>query len=401
VAGKAETDPAAAWLIVESTWKDGLVVPKIGLMMKPRTDAANGLEGIVVADTRLSDVDGNRGRLIVGGRDVETLAGHVSFEKVCALLWGASEASVRAALGRGRQRAWARLSSLGDALDAADGMEALRTAISHLRGTDEACNEDIVGAMAVFLAAWNRGRHGAPPRAPDPSLGHAADLFRMAFEDAPAPSRVAALETYLVTVVEHGMNASTFAARVVASTGADTVSAVVAAIGALKGPLHGGAPGPVLDMLDAIGEPANAVDWLAKEVAAGRRIMGMGHRVYRVRDPRAAVLENALVALVRSGCSTPRLALARAVEQAAVGVLRAKYPDRPLLANVEFYTAVLLDALGVPRTLFTPMFAASRAAGWCAHVAEQRANGRLIRPASRYVGPMPEATAPVSDAPAH
>jgi citrate synthase len=383
-------------LIVESTWKDGLVVPKIFSMMRPRTDGANGLEGIVVADTRLSDVDGIRGRLILGGRDVETLAGQASFEEVCALLWGTSEASVRAALGRGRQRAWERLSSLGDALDR-DGMGALRTAISHLDVTQETCHEDIVGAMAVFLAVWNRLRHGARPRPPDPSLGHAADLFRMALDDAPAPSRVAALETYLVTVVDHGMNASTFAARVVASTGSDTVSAVVAAIGALKGPLHGGAPGPVLDMLDAIGDPAHAVDWLEKEVAAGRRIMGMGHRVYRVRDPRAAVLENALVALERSGCSTPRLALARAVERAAVGVLSAKYPDRPLLANVEFYTAVLLDAIGVPRTLFTPMFAASRAAGWCAHIAEQRANGRLIRPASRYVGEMPESTASVAN----
>jgi citrate synthase len=191
------------------------------------------------------------------------------------------------------------------------------------------------------------------------------------------------------------MNASTFTARVVASTGSDLWSAVVAAVGALKGPLHGGAPGPVLDMLDAIGAPDRAAAWLEGELQAGRRIMGMGHRIYRVRDPRALVLERAMERLeaarpnkdARPG--EDRLVLARAVEQAAEGVLRRRYPDRPLRANVEFYTAVLLDAVGLPRALFTPTFAVGRVAGWCAHVQEQRQTGRLIRPASRYVGPRP------------
>jgi citrate synthase len=169
------------------------------------------------------------------------------------------------------------------------------------------------------------------------------------------------------------------------------VSAIVAAVGALKGPLHGGAPGPVLDMLDAIGDPALAVAWIEGELVAGRRIMGMGHRIYRVRDPRAAVLERATQALERAGVSTGRLDLARAVERAAEGALRQKHPDRPLRANVEFYTAVLLDAVGLDRTQFSPTFAVGRAAGWAAHVEEQRAVGRLIRPASRYVGAMPAA----------
>ncbi|HLL53305.1 MAG TPA: citrate/2-methylcitrate synthase, partial [Myxococcaceae bacterium] len=153
--------------------------------------------------------------------------------------------------------------------------------------------------------------------------------------------------------------------------------------------LHGGAPGPVLDMLDAIGAPERAPRWLEEELREGRRIMGMGHRVYRVRDPRAAVLEKQVERLERAGLSTGRLALARAVERAAEGVLRARYPSRPLHANVEFYTAVLLDTLGLPRTLFTPTFAVGRVAGWYAHVQEQRRTGRLIRPASRYVGPRP------------
>jgi citrate synthase len=185
------------------------------------------------------------------------------------------------------------------------------------------------------------------------------------------------------------MNASTFAARVVTSTGSDLVSAVVAGIGALKGPLHGGAPGPVLDMLDGVGTPEKAASWLEGELLAGRRIMGMGHRIYRVRDPRAAVLERAIERLETAGISTGRLQLARAVEHAAQDVLRRRHPDRPLHANVEFYTAVLLDTLGLPRGMFTPTFTVGRVAGWCAHSVEQTRTGRLIRPASRYVGAAP------------
>src|SRR6185295_10296073 len=179
-------------------------------------------------------------------------------------------------------------------------------------------------------------------------------------------------EAYLVTVVDHGMNASTFAARVVASTASDMVSAVVAAIGALKGKLHGGAPGPVLDMLDAVGEASRARAWIEEALGRGERIMGMGHRVYRVRDPRAFVLERAIAKLETVRPRGDRLALARAVE-----------------ANVEFYTAVLLETVGLDRSLFTPTFAAGRVAGWCAHVAEQRRVGKLIRPRSAYVEALP------------
>jgi citrate synthase len=207
---------------------------------------------------------------------------------------------------------------------------------------------------------------------------------------APASAaEIAALDAYLVTVAEHGMNASTFTARVVASTGSDAVSAVVAAIGALKGPLHGGAPGPVLDMLDGIGAPANAEAWLRAELDAGKRLMGLGHRVYRVRDPRAAVLERAVARLEASGGTSRYLARARAVERVAVRVLAERYPARKLDTNVEFYTAVLLDALGFARAGFTPVFAVGRVAGWLAHVDEERERGRLIRPDVRYVGAIP------------
>lgn len=355
-----------------------------------RTPSASGLEGVVAAETRLGEVDGERGRLVIAGHDIERLAGDIAFEDVVSLLAGgkAGDAATRQAIAEGRSLAFARIPGLGDALARADGMDALRAATSHL---DEgfATPARLAGAVAVFAAAWARGRKGLSPLAPDPSLSQAADYLRMIDGEAPSPARTAALDTYLVTVSDHGMNASTFAARVITSTGSDMVSAVVAAIGALKGPLHGGAPGPVLDMLDAIGAPEDAAAWIEGELLAGRRIMGMGHRIYRVRDPRAAVLERATQRLEQAGIRTGRLDLARGVERAAEGALKVKYPNRPLRANVEFYTAVLLDAIGLDRTAFSPTFAVGRAAGWCAHAVEQRAVGKLIRPDSRYIGPNP------------
>lgn len=363
---------------------------------------ASGLENVVAATTRLSDVDGERGRLILAGCPVEDIAGRVTFEDTLFLLFrgalpnDAERVSLREALGEAREAAFERITELGDALALPDAMDALRASVAHLGvSPGEAPLAEavrVVGAIAVFDAAWARPE--APVR-PDPRLGHAADFLRMVGARSTSPADVAALDAYLVTVIDHGMNASTFAARVVASTASDTISAVVAAIGALKGRLHGGAPGPVLDMLDAVGEPEGARAWVQAALARGERIMGMGHRVYRVRDPRALVLERAIAELeTASDASSPigkRLRLARAVEKEAETQLAARHPDRPLKANVEFYTAVLLEAVGLPRTLFTPTFAASRAAGWCAHVEEQRRHGRLIRPKSRYVEAKPAA----------
>lgn len=356
-----------------------------------------GLEGVVVAETRLSEVDGERGRLVIAGGDVESLAGKISFEEVCARLWAPYvkeplPTSLQASLGEARVRAFGLLERVGDALEAPDAMDALRASAAHVPSHPGGELDTFVlltGALAVFTGAWARRARGLAPVRPDPTLSHAADLLRMVGGEA-RPERAAGLDAYLVTVSDHGLNASTFTARVIASTGSDAVSAVVGAIGALKGPLHGGAPGPVLDMLDAIGNPERAAAWLEAELRAGRRIMGMGHRIYRVRDPRAAVLERAIERLEHGGLRTERLALARAVERAAEELLRQRYPDRPLRANVEFYTAVLLDAVGLDRSLFSATFACGRVAGWLGHVAEQRATGRLIRPASRYVGPMPD-----------
>lgn len=372
-------------------------------MVGPQS-VSSGLEGVVVARTTLSDVDGERGRLILVGHDVETLALDARFEAALHLLERgalpdrAQEDQVRQQLGRSRRSAFDRLPALGDALTLADGMDALRASLSHLAPVADAKEQAglLIGATAVFGAAWARAREGKAPVAPDPERSHAEDYLRMLSDAGPPDALVRALDTYLVTVCEHGMNASTFAARVIASTGSDAVSAVVGALGALKGPLHGGAPGPVLDMLDAVGEPDRAVPWLEQEVAAGRRIMGMGHRIYRVRDPRAAVLERAVERLERAGVRTGRLALARAVERAAEGVLAARHPDRALRVNVEFYTAILLDALGVPRAAFSPTFAVGRVAGWLAHIAEQRRTGRLIRPGSLYTGPIPATESPAT-----
>jgi citrate synthase len=358
--------------------------------MSAATAANNGLEGVVVAETAISDVDGDAGKLVIAGVDVEQLATTASYEAAATRVLGAGGVpdlevgDVAAAIGQARVAAFELLPSLGQALAVPDGMDALRGGMAQLRATgdDRADAIAAIGAMPVLAAAWARGRAGGggAPIRPDPTAGHAADFLAMLGRPGTAAQR-RALDAYFVTVIDHGMNASTFTSRVIASTGSDLISAVVGGIGALKGPLHGGAPGPVLDMLDAIGEPEHAEAWLLGELAAGRRIMGMGHRVYRVRDPRAAVLETAVKDLAGK-----RLALARGVETAAAKILRERKPDRPLAANVEFYTAVLLDAAGLDREAFSPAFAIGRVAGWSAHVIEQRRTGRLIRPASRYIG---------------
>ena len=354
------------------------------------TASSSGLEGVNAANTAISHVDGEQGRLVIAGFDAEQLAQVATFEQAAQRVLAAGRAApvdlTPAQLAQARIRAWELLPRLGDALDAADGMDALRASLAHLRATGDDLADAItaIGAAPVFAAAWSRKQRGLVAIGPSAELDHASDYLRMTTGAAPTPAAAKALGAYLVTVSDHGMNASTFTARVVASTASDLISAVVAAVGALKGPLHGGAPGPVLDMLDAIGTPANAEAWLLGELAAGRRIMGMGHRIYRVRDPRAAVLEVAVKPL-----STPNLELAHAVETAAAKILRERKPDRPLAANVEFYTAVLLDAVGLPRGQFAPTFAVGRVAGWSAHVLEQRRVGKLIRPASTYVGPMP------------
>ena len=349
-----------------------------------------GLDDVVAAETALSHVDGEAGRLIIRGHDLEELAGRVPYESAVAMLWNGlvpdASADPHRCLGEARERAFAHLAPLGPHLARLTPVEGMRLLLAALPDAQEGHAALAVGGAAVAAAMAVRGAGGLPPVAPDPSAGHAADLLRM-LRGAPVDAGEAGgLDTYLVTVIDHGLNASTFAARVVASTEAGLLSSVVAGLCALKGPLHGGAPGPVLDMLDAIATAENAEGWLDAAIAQGERLMGFGHRIYRVRDPRADVLK---AAAGRLRSRDNRIALAEAVEAAALKVLERRKPGRRLDTNVEFYTALLLEALGVPREGFTPLFAAGRAAGWAAHVIEQERTGRIIRPQSRYVGPRP------------
>ncbi len=356
-------------------------------------DSIDGLEQVVAAETVLSDVDGAAGRLTIRGHAVEDLALRARFEDTAHLLLDGFFPDPPTDLGRGlgaaRADVFAQVAALDETVAALPPIEAMRALVARLSdGDDLATALRLIAAPAVFTAAVVRRQAGGAPIAPDPALPHAADILRM-LRGAPATAAEArALDAYLVTVCDHGLNASTFAARVVASTHAGLTSSVLAGISALKGPLHGGAPGPVIDMLDAIGEPANARAWLEAALARGERLMGFGHRVYRVRDPRADALKRAVRELGAGSNSLPgRLAFAEAVEQAALAILKDRKPDRSLETNVEFYTALLLEALAFPPAAFTCVFAMGRTAGWIAHAREQLAGGRLIRPQSRYVGP--------------
>ena len=360
----------------------------------------SGLENVVAAETVLSDVDGQNGRLIIRGVSLDELR-HERFEAVLALLWSGffddlpDQTELARGLGAARQRVFGRLGVIDDAVLALPPTDALRALLARLPdGDDLATALELVAAPAVLAPALVRRRRGRPLSPPMRARGHAADILHMLTDVEPLPVAAQALQTNLVTVSDHGLNASTFAARVVSSTRTGLTSSVLAALSALKGPLHGGAPGPVLDALDGIGAPANAEAWLEAALDRGDRLMGFGHRVYRVRDPRADALKGAVRALALAGAVDPaRLALAEAVEAAALAILKRRKPDRALETNVEFYTAVLLEALGFPRESFTSVFAMGRTVGWIAHAREQAATGRLIRPQSIYVGPRPREAA--------
>jgi citrate synthase len=239
------------------------------------------------------------------------------------------------------------------------------------------------------VAGYSRLMRGTEPLQPLPELGLAANYLYMSTGVEPHTELVRALNVYLTTVADHGLNASTFAARVITSTGSDFVSAVTGAIGALKGPLHGGAPGPALDLVFEIGTVARAESVLREKIAGGERLMGFGHRIYKVRDPRADVLGAAAERMFTRAGDLRLYDLARSIETVALRVLAEHKPERRLQTNVEFYTALLLHGLGLEVAQFTPTFAIGRAAGWTAHCFEQRASGRLIRPESLYVGRAP------------
>ncbi|HKH11530.1 MAG TPA: citrate synthase/methylcitrate synthase [Rubrobacter sp.] len=353
-----------------------------------------GLEGVVAARTRISGVDGEAGVLTLAGFPVEELAGRASFEEVVYLLrYGdlpdAGElAAFRAALAgrRGLPEATVDLLRVA-AARGVPAMDALRMAADTLSlDVSEDPALDLVARFPVIVAAHHRLFRGEEPIGPDPGLGHAANYLYMLRGEEPGEGSVRALETYLNTVSDHGMNASTFAARVIVATRSDLVSAIVGAVGALKGPLHGGAPGPALDVVFEIGSAENAEPVLREKLGRGERLMGFGHRIYRVRDPRADVLASAAERLYATDADGELYDLALKVEETALRLLAEHRPGRNLQTNVEFYTALLLHGLGLPTGLFTPTFAVGRVAGWAAHCLEQQAEDRLIRPQSEYVG---------------
>lgn len=377
----------------------------------PETDgnvAANrprkgGLEGIIAATTALSKIEGTEGRLIYRGYNIHDLARATSFEEVAYLLWFGQLPNqdqltdLKMQLSQQRTLPASVVHVLRDLPGESAPMDVLRTVASAWGAgtiTGKPTVEQAIALTArfpVFLAAFQRLRHGQELLESRPELGHAANYLYLLTGKIPEQRHVQALDAYLVLLADHGMNASTFTARVVASTESDIVSAIVAAVGALKGPLHGGAPSKVQDMLNAIGTVENAEPWIRHAITSGQRLMGFGHRVYKTYDPRAEELRE----LARLA-DPEEFVLARRVEELALALLEEEKPGHRLYTNVEFYSAVLLASVGLPGDFFTPTFAVSRAAGWTAHILEQVGNNRLIRPDADYTGPNSVPFVPIS-----
>jgi len=350
---------------------------------------ADGLEGVVAFATEIAEPDRAGGALRYRGVDIEALVGRVPFEHVWGLLVdGQSEPGLPAeepllagdCTGDVRADLQAELARL-----------APRLGLRQLIDVDPAqARDDLARTSSLALSIVAQSARGrdlpAVAQVAVEEAGGAAARFLTRWRGEADPAHVTAVDAYWVAAAEHGMNASTFTARVVASTGADVAAALSAAVGALSGPLHGGAPARVLKMLDDVEADGDADRYVRAVLDRGERLMGFGHRVYRAEDPRARVLQR-----VARELGGPRIEAAAALEQAALAELRARKPDRVLATNVEYWAAVLLDRAEIPAPLFTPLFACARTAGWSAHVLEQRRSGRLIRPSAVYVGEGPRA----------
>ncbi|MBI3741356.1 MAG: citrate/2-methylcitrate synthase [Chloroflexi bacterium] len=360
---------------------------------------AKGLEGVVVGNTALSRVEGQIGRLTFRGYDIHDLARHITFEEAAHLFWK-GELPTRAQYDDLKmQMAHARMIP-NHVMQIARGlpknsepMDALRTLVSALGAGNPLKQPDLSAVMMltaqtpILLAAFDRYRRGLEFIPPRGDLDHAANYLYMLSGTEPTAAQTRALNVYLVLLSDHGLNASTFAARVIASTWSDLYSCITGAVGALKGPLHGGAPSRALEMIEAIGKKENAETWMRAALAKKERLMGFGHRMYKAEDPRAEILRD----LARGVCAPQLFELAQSVEQTGLQILHESKPAERIYTNVEFYSAVILHAVGLAKDMFTPTFAASRMAGWTAHILEQVADNRLIRPDAEYVGPAPRA----------
>ncbi|MGF1595926.1 MAG: citrate/2-methylcitrate synthase [Acidimicrobiales bacterium] len=363
--------------------------------------APPGLKGLIVADTTIGSVRGQEGYYHYRRFDAVELARTQSFESVAALLVdgelpdAGAEAAFRAELAAGRlldPTVTAALAAIAPLIDSPLG--GLRAAISLLASDVPTLDLSpaerrreavrVAAAVPTVLAALHRLSHGLEPLAADPGLSHAADYVRLATGSPPTKAQARAVETYLDLTADHGFNASTFTARVVTSTGAGIGAVLAAAVGALSGPLHGGAPGRVLDMLDEIGDPAGVEAWARPVLEAGRPIMGFGHAVYRTDDPRSVLLRE-----VAEGLGGELVARSIEIEDRILRLLRRWKPEATIVTNVEYYAAVVLHLAGIPQDMFTPTFTTSRVIGWVAHLLEQSAANKIMRPAARYVGPEP------------
>lgn len=361
-----------------------------------------GLEGVVVADTTTSLVNGAEGKLYYEGYRIQDLAENASFEEVVYLLWNselpnASQLeALRTEIAKGAVVHDGVLNIMKSLPMDANPMAVLRTAVSALAHYDPDAENltdkavalkkaaRLTGQITTVTAAWNNIRQGKEPIAPREDLTLAENFVYMMTGKDPDPTASEAVNVYLVLLAEHGMNASTFTSRVVTATGSDMHSAVVAAIGALKGPSHGGANSEAMRMFLEIGDPANVKDWFKKEVKeGGRRIMGIGHRVYKATDPRAAVLLEKVQALAISSGNTKWLDIAKGLADEAAA--DEYFIERKLYPNVDYYSAIMLYTLDLDVDMFTPLFAMSRIAGWSAHIIAQM-GGRLIRPTANYIG---------------
>ena len=362
--------------------------------------APPGLKGLAVADTVLGSVRGEEGYYHYRQHDAANLARTRTLEDVWTLQIDGALPPEAATIDAGPLRALSEAAA--DVVDSAtarldDPMAVLRVGLLAL-----ACSEGrgplldrrvaqrrddalrLAAVVPTVLARHHRRRRGLGPVAPDPALSHAQDYLRMATGTTPAPAAARAVEQYLVATLDHGFNASTFTSRVVASTGADMAGSLVAGVGALTGPLHGGAPSRAMEMIEEIGSPERAAPWVRARLAEGHKIMGFGHAVYRAADPRGVVLREAAEAL--GGDLVTRAA---AIEQEILQVLAEWKPGSRIVTNVEYWAAVVLELAGLPRDTFTPTFAVSRTIGWSAHVLEQADTGKILRPSARYVGPAP------------
>ena len=350
-------------------------------------EVKSGLEGVVAFATEIAEPDKEGSALRYRGVDIEDLVGKVPFEQVWGLLVdgrlepGLPPAephplSVRS--GDPRVDVQAALAMLGPEW----GFQALID-ISDEQARDDLARASVMALSFVAQSARGAGRPPVPQREVDKATS-IPERFLVRWRGEADPAQVKAIDAYWISAAKHGMNASTFTARVVASTGTDVAAALSAAVGALSGPLHGGAPARVLKMLDGVEETGDAERWVSDALDRGERLMGFGHRVYRAEDPRARALRRTARAI-----GSPRFEVAEALEKAALAELQARKPDRVLATNVEFWSAVVLDHANVPPALFTSLFTCARTAGWSAHILEQKREARLIRPTAKYVGPGP------------